>query len=161
MWLEIVCGMIVYKLFKCFFSDADDVLEVQSSDTNALFNVANKLEKLYGGKVYVGLRIPDADTGSRQNIDIVLVTKGEAVVISVKNFSGSVSISGDGSWVCEGEGRHKSERHPDPVEETKKQASILESYLEQRGVALPEGYLSCKVVLPNPKLQYVFKTYVL
>jgi hypothetical protein len=36
-------------------------------------------------------------------------------VISVKNFSGFVSISGDGSWVCEGEGRHKSERHPDPV----------------------------------------------
>lgn len=106
-------------LFTCFFSDDDDVLEVESSDTNALFNVANKLEKLYGGKVYVGLRIPDADTGSRQNIDIVLVTKGEAVVISVKNFSGSVSISGDGSWVCEGEGRHKSERHPDPVEETK------------------------------------------
>ncbi|KAG6750916.1 hypothetical protein POTOM_045431 [Populus tomentosa] len=159
MWLEIVCGMIVYKLFKCFFSDADDVLEVQSSDTNALFNVANKLEKLYGGKVYVGLRIPDADTGSRQNIDIVLVTKGEAVVISVKNFSGFVSISGDGSWVCEGEGRHKPERHPDPVEEIKKQASILESYLEQRGVALPDGYLSCKVVLPNPNLHTIHSGY--
>ena len=36
-------------------------------------------------------------------------------MISVKNFSGFVSISGDGSWVCEGEGRHKPERHPDPV----------------------------------------------
>eukprot|EP00258_Populus_trichocarpa_P022727 XP_024438746.1 uncharacterized protein LOC112323752 [Populus trichocarpa] len=159
MWLEIICCLIAYMLFTCFFSDDDDVLEVESSDTNALFNVANKLEKLYGGKVYVGLRIPDADTGSRQNIDIVLVTKGEAVVISVKNFSGSVSISGDGSWVCEGEGRHKSERHPDPVEETKKQASILESYLEQRGVALPEGYLSCKVVLPNPKLHTIRSGY--
>ncbi|CAK7333655.1 unnamed protein product [Dovyalis caffra] len=159
MWVEILCGLIVYKLFKCFFSDADDVLEVQSSDTNALFNVANKLEKLYGGKVYVGLRIPDADTGSRQNIDAVLVTKGEAVVISVKNFSGFVSISGDGSWVFEGEGRHKPDRHPDPVAETKKQVSILESYLEQRGVALPEGYLSYKVVLPNPKLHPIHSGY--
>lgn len=26
--------------------------------------------------MYVGLRIPDADTSSRQSIDIVLVTKG-------------------------------------------------------------------------------------
>ena len=35
-----------------------------------------RLEKLYGGKAYVGLRIPDADTSSRQDIDLVLLTKG-------------------------------------------------------------------------------------
>ena len=35
-----------------------------------------RLEKLYGGKAFVGLRIPDADTGLRQSIDMVLVTKG-------------------------------------------------------------------------------------
>lgn len=34
-----------------------------------------RLEKLYGGKAHVGLRIPDADTGTRKNVDIVLVTK--------------------------------------------------------------------------------------
>lgn len=34
-----------------------------------------RLEKLYGGKAYVGLRIPDADTGTQKNVDIVLVTK--------------------------------------------------------------------------------------
>ncbi|XP_030935021.1 uncharacterized protein LOC115960325 [Quercus lobata] len=150
MWVEIFCGLIIYKLFKCFFYD-DDVLDLESSDFTALFSVADRLEKLYGGKVYVGLRIPDADTGSRQNIDMVLVNKGEAVVISVKNISGFVSVNSDGSWVCEGGSKHKAERFPDPVAETKKQASILESYLEQRGVALPEGYFSCKVVLPNPK----------
>ncbi|XP_075648823.1 uncharacterized protein LOC142619567 [Castanea sativa] len=150
MWVEIICGLILYRLFKCFFYD-DDALDLESSDFNALFSVADRLEKLYGGKVYVGLRIPDADTGSRQNIDMVLVNKGEAVVISVKNISGFVSVNSDGSWVCEGGSKHKAERFPDPVAETKKQASILESYLEQRGVALPEGYFSCKVVLPNPK----------
>lgn len=150
MWVEIFCGLIIYKLFKCFFYN-DDVLDLESSDFTALFSVADRLEKLYGGKVYVGLRIPDADTGSRQNIDMVLVNKGEAVVISVKNISGFVSVNSDGSWVCEGGSKHKAERFPDPVAETKKQASILESYLEQRGVALPEGYFSCKVVLPNPK----------
>ncbi|KDP39533.1 hypothetical protein JCGZ_02553 [Jatropha curcas] len=159
MWIEILCGLIAYKLFRRFFSDDDDVLEIETSDTSALFNVANKLEKLYEGKVYVGLRIPDADTGSRQNVDMVLVTKGEAVVISVKNFSGFVSISGDGSWVCEGSSKHKAQRYPDPVEEAKKQSSVLESYLEQRGVSLPEGYLSYKVVLPNPKFWTVHSSY--
>lgn len=39
--------------------------------------------------------------------------------------------------------------------EVKKQASVLESYLEQRGVTLLEGNLSCKVVIPNPSFRYV------
>ncbi|KAJ4827666.1 hypothetical protein Tsubulata_017676 [Turnera subulata] len=159
MWIEILCGLIVYKLFRRFFSGDDELVDVETSNTNSLFLVANRLEKLYGGKAYVGLRIPDADTGSRQNIDMVLVTKREVVVVSVKNFSGFVSISGDGSWVCEGEGRHKPERHPDPIEEIKKQVSILESYLEQRGVALPEGYLSYKVVVPNPQFRTIHSGY--
>ncbi|XLR01080.1 hypothetical protein S83_067278, partial [Arachis hypogaea] len=38
------------------------------------------------------------------------------------------------------------------VAEARKQASIIESYLEQRGVDFSEGYISYKVVLPNPKL---------
>ncbi|KAK9272152.1 hypothetical protein L1049_002523 [Liquidambar formosana] len=149
MWAELLCGLVIYKLFRRFFYD-DDVLELDTSDSNSIFSVADRIEKLFGGKVYVGLQIPDADTGSRQNIDMVLVTKGEAMVISVKNISGSVSFDADGSWVCTGANKHKAERHPDPVVETKKQVAILESYLEQRGVALPEGYLSWKVILPNP-----------
>ncbi|KAM7280157.1 hypothetical protein ACFE04_007291 [Oxalis oulophora] len=155
MWFEIICGLVLYKLCKFFFGSDDDSLEIKDSDTNAVFSVAHRLEKLYGGKAYVGLRIPDADTGSRQNIDVVLVTKGEVVVISVKNFAGFLTINGDGSWSCEGGKRHKADRHPDPVAEVKQQTSVLESYLEQRGVALPEGYLSYKVVLPNPKLMSI------
>ncbi|GLT76659.1 hypothetical protein SLA2020_483080 [Shorea laevis] len=159
MWVEIICGLVIYRLFRRFFYD-DDILEVETSDSNALFAVANRLEKLYGGKAYVGLRIPDPDTGSRQTIDLVLVTKREAVVISVKNLSGIVSVSGDGSWVCEHEGRHRAERYPDPIVEVKKQASVLESYLEQRGVergvALPEGCFSYKVILSNPKFRTIY-----
>ncbi|CBI26485.3 hypothetical protein VitviT2T_024063 [Vitis vinifera] len=150
MWAELLCGLVIYRVLRYFFSD-DDVLEVENTDSGALFSVANKIEKLYDGKVYAGLRIPDADTGSRENIDMVLVTKGGAVVISVKNFSGIISIDADGSWVCNAGDRHKAERHPDPVAEAKKRVSILESYLEQRGVALPEGYVSCQVILANPK----------
>lgn len=36
-------------------------------------------------------------------------------MICVKNFSGFLSVSADGSWVCEMANRHKKERHPDPV----------------------------------------------
>ncbi|KAJ0078755.1 hypothetical protein Patl1_23723 [Pistacia atlantica] len=82
----------------------------------------------------------------------------EAVVVSVKNLSGIVSINRDGSWVCEGDHRHRSRQYPDPVAEAKKQASILEAYLEQRGVALPEGYFSYKVILPNPKFSSIYSS---
>lgn len=36
-------------------------------------------------------------------------------MICVKNISGFVSMSADGSWICEGDGRQKSEILPDPV----------------------------------------------
>ncbi|XP_023534697.1 uncharacterized protein LOC111796185 [Cucurbita pepo subsp. pepo] len=158
MFFEILCGFIAFRLLRRFFGQRDE-LEIETSDSNALFAVASRLEKIYSGKIFVGLRIPDADTGLRQSIDMVLVTKGEAVVVLVKNISGFVSVSADGSWICEGDGRQKSEILPDPVAETRRWASILESYLERRGVALPEGYLSWKVLLPNPKFRTVHSNY--
>ncbi|KAL4354077.1 hypothetical protein GQ457_06G014810 [Hibiscus cannabinus] len=139
MWVEIICGFFFYRLFRRFFYGSHDALDLETSGFNAIFSVANRLEKLYGGKVYVGLHIPDADTGSRQNIDIVLVTKGEAAVISVKNLAGFVSVNEDGSWTCDG---GRTVCHHDPVSEAKEQASVLESYIEQRGVSVPEGYFS-------------------
>ncbi|KAG5559052.1 hypothetical protein RHGRI_008839 [Rhododendron griersonianum] len=154
MWVEIICGLIIYQLFRRFFYD-DDVLDVETTDSDYLFSVAARLEKLYGGKAYIGLRIPDADSGSRQTIDMVLVTKGEAVVISIQNLSGFVSIDGDGSWVSAGRSSHKTDRRPDPVAEVKRQVAILESYLEQRGAPLPEGYLSCRVICPNPNFRAI------
>ncbi|KAF6140936.1 hypothetical protein GIB67_030147 [Kingdonia uniflora] len=154
MWIELVIGFVVYKLFRRFFYD-DQVFEIETTDSNALFLVATRIEKIYGGKVFLGLRIPDPDTGSRQNIDMVLVTNREIVVIAVKNFSRFEGIDADGSWKCPGENKHKIEKHPDPVLEVKKQAVILESYLEKRGISLPEGYLSGRVVLPNPNFRTV------
>ncbi|XP_050386221.1 uncharacterized protein LOC126802615 [Argentina anserina] len=153
MWFEIICGLIIYGLYKLFISDGDDVFDVETSDSTALFAVADRLSKLYpGGKVFVGLRIPDADTASPQHIDLLLLNKGEALVIAVKNMSGFISVKPDGSWVSESISKNKADHHPDPLAETKRQASILESYLEQRGAALPLGYLSCKVILSNPKV---------
>ncbi|VVB10676.1 unnamed protein product [Arabis nemorensis] len=155
MWVEILCGLVIYKLFRRFFYDDDEFSDVATSDSTALFSVAHRLEKLYGGKAYVGLRIPDADTASRQDIDVVLVTKGQVVVIAVKNLSGIVTVTSDGSWVCDGGKHHTTETYPDPLAEVKKQASVLESYLEQRGVTLLEGNLSCKVVIPNPNFRTI------
>ncbi|KAJ4909958.1 hypothetical protein Rs2_04579 [Raphanus sativus] len=153
MWVEIICALAIYKLVRLFFSN-DDFSDVETSDSTALFSVAHRLEKVYGGKAYVGLRIPDADTSSRQDIDLVLVTNGQVEVVGVKNLHGIVTVTSDGSWVCEG-GKHHHSTHtyPDPLAEVKKQASVLESYLEQRGVTLPEGSISCKVVIPNPNFR--------
>ncbi|CAN8238095.1 unnamed protein product [Cochlearia groenlandica] len=155
MWIEIICALVVIKLFHYLFFN-DDFSDVVTSDSTALFSVAHRFEKLYGGKAYVGLRIPDADTASRQDIDVVLVTRDEVLVIGVKNLSGIVTVNSDGSWVCEGgKHHHRTQTHSDPLSEVKKQASVLESYLEQRGVTLLEGNLSCKVVLPNPNFRTI------
>ncbi|PIM98423.1 hypothetical protein CDL12_29100 [Handroanthus impetiginosus] len=151
MWVALICGLVLCYLVKCLFYEDDTLLDLDSYHANALFTVAKRLEKLYrGSKVYVGVQIPDADSASRRNIDLVLVTNQEAVVISVKNVSGYVSTDQDGNWVCTGK-HHKTEHIPNPVAETKQLVSILEEYLEQRGVNLPEGYLSFKVICPNPK----------
>ncbi|KAK4362781.1 hypothetical protein RND71_018022 [Anisodus tanguticus] len=152
MLVELFCFLIVVIVLKYFFYD-DDVIDVGTSDFNALFTVAERLEKLYGGKAHVGLQIPDHDSASRQSIDLVLVTKREAVVVCVKNISGFVSVDKDGRWVCTG--GHKTERLPDPVAEAKQLVPVLESYLEQRGITLPEGYLSCKVICSNPNFRTI------
>ncbi|PIN23522.1 hypothetical protein CDL12_03770 [Handroanthus impetiginosus] len=155
MWVELICGLVLYRFVKRFFYGDDAHLDFDPSHFDDLFAVAKRLEKLYpGSKVYVGLRIPDPDTASRQNVDLVLVTNQEAVVMSVKNVAGFVSIDKDGNWVCTDKKNH-TERLPNPVAETKELVSILEEYLEQRGVALPEGYLSFKVLCPNPNFRSI------
>ncbi|KAG8381505.1 hypothetical protein BUALT_Bualt06G0128800 [Buddleja alternifolia] len=160
MLVPMICGLVLYGLAKIFFYQEDthrDSNDIDSSHSDALFDVAKRLEKLYKGssKVHVGLQIPDPDSASRQNIDLVLVTHREAVVISVKNISGVVSIDKDGNWMCTNDKNHTTETIPNPVMETKKLVSILEEYLEQRGVALPEGYLSFKVICPNPNFRSI------
>ncbi|KAL1539853.1 hypothetical protein AAHA92_24285 [Salvia divinorum] len=151
MFAELICGLVFYQIFKRFFFGDDAEFDLDSSCFNALSAVAKRLEKLYvGSKVYVGLQIPDPDSASRKNIDLVLVTNHEAIVISVKNVSGFVSVDKDGNWVCADRKNRRTERLPDPVAETEHLVSILEGYLEKRGVALPEGYLSYKVICPDP-----------
>ncbi|KAJ4958568.1 hypothetical protein NE237_025679 [Protea cynaroides] len=157
MWIELLCGLVFYRLIKRFFYE-DDIYEIESSDSDAKFVVASRIEKVYGGKVYIGLRIPDADSGTRQNIDMVVVTKREVVVITVKNYAGFVGIDADGTWVCTNDSKRKTERYPDPVAETKRRVAILESYLEQRGLTFPEGYVSGKVILPNPNCRMIHST---
>ncbi|KAJ8451390.1 hypothetical protein Cgig2_017781 [Carnegiea gigantea] len=153
MWIELLCGFVLYRVIRRHFRHDDGVDVIESSDFNTLFSVASRLEKLYRGKAYVGLRIPDPDSASRQNIDLVLVANGEAVVISVKNLAGFVSVNSDGSWVCLSEHQHKEAQHPNPVAEVMKQAAALEAYLQQRGMVIPEGFLSYKVIAPNPKFR--------
>ncbi|XP_020588679.1 uncharacterized protein LOC110030348 isoform X2 [Phalaenopsis equestris] len=151
MWVEILCGIVVYKIFRRFLLGEVEVPDFDAGSSNLYFAVASRLEKIYGGKAYVGLRIPDPETSSRQHIDVVLVTKREVMVVAVRNFSGFVLVGDGGDWVCTKDKKHKPETFPDPVLETARQVEVLQSYLELRGVSLPKGCLSAKVILPNPE----------
>ncbi|KAL6541417.1 hypothetical protein OROGR_010905 [Orobanche gracilis] len=153
MWVELICGLVLCRLVKRFFCEDSAVSDLDSSRFNSLFAVAKRLKQLNQGcKVYAGLRIPDPDSASRKDIDLVLVTNQEALVISVKNnVSGFVSIDKENNWVCRDGISHKTQHLLDPaVAETKKLVTVLEEYLQQRGVALPGGYLSFKVLCPSP-----------
>ncbi|XP_044477808.1 uncharacterized protein LOC123205063 isoform X2 [Mangifera indica] len=72
-----------------------------------------QIEKLYGGKAHVGLRILDPDTGS-------------------------VSINGDGSWVCEGQHGHRSQHYPDPLLHVSKFCTVL-VIIEVKACQFPSG----------------------
>jgi hypothetical protein len=80
MWVELICGLILFRLLKRYFYDYDDAdhLDVDSSspssDASVLFTVGDRLQNLYGGKCHVDLNIHDANSASRRNIDIVLIT---------------------------------------------------------------------------------------
>ncbi|KAJ3681696.1 hypothetical protein LUZ60_014269 [Juncus effusus] len=157
MWVEILCCLVLYKLFRRFIPDdlADDFLDVDCSHSDVLFSVASRLEKLYGGKCFVGLRIPDpdSDSGSRQHIDLVLVTNKEIMVVAVRNFAGFVQVGTDGNWTCVSHKNNAIKSHPDPVLEISSQIMTLQSYLEQRGALLPKGHITGRVILPNPNCQ--------
>ncbi|XP_057820432.2 uncharacterized protein LOC131033275 [Cryptomeria japonica] len=141
MWQLIICGVLIYKFVRFLISEEESGQELK-------FMVGSRLEKLYGGRVFYALRIPDEGSGTRQSIDIVLLTKRELSVIAIRNFAGILDAASDGSWSLRNS-KGQFEKIPNLVEETRIQAAILESYLERRGVILPAGYLSCKVILAN------------
>ncbi|KAK8945424.1 hypothetical protein KSP40_PGU006962 [Platanthera guangdongensis] len=149
MLVEIFCGVVFYTIFRRYFFGDADVPDVDARTSDLSFVVADRLEKIYGGKAYVGLRIPDSETSARQHIDVVLATKREVMVVAVRNFTGLV-VSEGGNWACIRDKKHKPEIFPDPVSEVARQTEILESYLELRGISLPKGCLMGKVILPNP-----------
>ncbi|XP_062200801.1 uncharacterized protein LOC133903433 isoform X2 [Phragmites australis] len=154
MWVEILCGLVAYKIIRRVFfahdGDPSYLADLDSSHSDLCFAVAARLEKLYAGRCFVGLRIPDPDAGARQHIDVVLVTKRELMVVAIKNFSGFVEVDKDGNWSCPSDKKRKQEIFPNPVLEVNRLAANLQSYLEQRGAKLPDGHIIGRVVLPNP-----------
>lgn len=146
MWFAVVFGVLIYKFMKGLITSREFGPDW---DSGIKLMVAKKLEKIYGGKAFHALRIPDIASGARQSIDMVLLTKRELSIIAVRNFSGILDVGADGGWTLKNS-KGQAEKIPNVVEETRNQAAILESYLERRGVVLPAGFLSCKVILTNP-----------
>ena len=67
----------------------------------------------------------------------------EAVVISVKNISGFVSVNSDGSWVCEGGSKHKAERFPDPVSHGSNYSFLVSEF------SILQAFLLLRMLLKN------------
>lgn len=42
MWVELLCGLVIYKIITRFFSEDEDDIAVESSDSTALFTVAER-----------------------------------------------------------------------------------------------------------------------
>ena len=57
--------------------------------------VQKELEKI--GRVSCAVRIPGCD-GKRSEIDLVLQTRNHIYLFEVKNWSGNVELTPDGSW---------------------------------------------------------------
>jgi len=146
MWFAVVFGVLIYKFMKGLITSREFGADW---DSGIKIMVAKRLEKIYDGKAFHALRIPDIASGARQSIDMVLLTKRELSIIAVRNFSGILNVGADGGWT-KINSKGQSEKIPNLVEETRSRAAILESYLERRGVVLPAGFLSCKVILTNP-----------
>eukprot|EP00252_Welwitschia_mirabilis_P018760 TRINITY_DN4189_c0_g1_i1.p1 TRINITY_DN4189_c0_g1~~TRINITY_DN4189_c0_g1_i1.p1 ORF type:complete len:325 (-),score=48.29 TRINITY_DN4189_c0_g1_i1:421-1395(-) len=150
MWFAVVVGFTIYKVLKgVFFDPSKEEIEGEQ-ESRLKISIAKKLEQLYGGEVFLGLRIPDASTGTRLAIDMVLLTKREASVILVKDFKGILDVGTSGCWSLTNF-KGQSESIPNLLEVAKHQASILEDYLERRGVQLHSGFMSYKVIFTNPK----------
>ncbi|XP_076935092.1 uncharacterized protein LOC143601607 [Bidens hawaiensis] len=156
MWMEFMIS--VYQLIRRFFFSNQQQQEavdlISKAPMLSLPYLLVLLQTLYRGKAYVALRIPDPDTASPQHIDLVHVTQRKVVVVYVVNKPVTVSVKGDGTWFFKYASNHKTEHLHDPVVEAKRQVAVIESYLEQRGVTLPEGNISYKIICPNPNFRY-------
>uniref|UniRef100_A0A0E0BE65 NERD domain-containing protein n=1 Tax=Oryza glumipatula TaxID=40148 RepID=A0A0E0BE65_9ORYZ len=154
MWVEILCGLLAYKIIRrVFFADSDDpahLADLDSAHSDLCFALASRLEKLYSARCFVGLRIPDPDAGERQHVDLVLLTNREVMVVAIHNISGFVEVDKDGNWTCPSDKKNKHGVIPNPVLQVNRLAANLQSYLEKRGAKLPDGHITGKIVLPNP-----------
>ena len=70
MWLALVCAFILYKLLRLFFGD-DDVLDVETSDFNALFAVAARLLSSFYSPFLVPSPSPGFCSSFRNDYDCI------------------------------------------------------------------------------------------
>ncbi|KAG0562417.1 hypothetical protein KC19_9G144300 [Ceratodon purpureus] len=124
----------------------DEDSESNRAGRLAELRVAKLFEGIPGVEVYQSLRIPDPEHRGRREIDIVLLTKRDLFVLEVKNWSGSINLNADGSWIhTRSDG--STVVHSNLLEDLNYRADLLESYIERRGTTLPAGFIQQKVFL--------------
>lgn len=133
----------------CFSSDENSEPDPDHADRLAKIRMLAALQGYPGIKVFGALRIPDTGHKEHKEIDLVILTKRKLCLVEVKSWAGIVKCEVDGSWcqMCEDGSLLK---HGNIVEEVKKRAALLESYLFRRGLKLPFSFIRCMVVIANP-----------
>ncbi|MCO5549330.1 hypothetical protein L7F22_002799 [Adiantum nelumboides] len=95
------------------------------------------------------LRIPDIGIENHKNVDLVILIKRKLFLVEVKYWLGKVKVDANGCW-CEKHEDGSLVRHGNVVEEVKKRAALLESYLLRRGLELPLNLVQSAIVLAHP-----------
>lgn len=99
--------------------------------------------------IYHSKRVP-TDSRSpkrgRYEIDLIVLTQKQISAIEIKNWSGSVQISGS-SWIQE---RRSGEKviHEDPLHKNQKKLESLCTFLETQNIRVPKAQIS-RVILWN------------
>eukprot|EP00245_Coleochaete_scutata_P006356 TRINITY_DN20780_c0_g1_i1.p1 TRINITY_DN20780_c0_g1~~TRINITY_DN20780_c0_g1_i1.p1 ORF type:complete len:408 (+),score=76.01 TRINITY_DN20780_c0_g1_i1:158-1381(+) len=101
-----------------------------------------------GVQFFQSVRIPDRVNRRRREIDFVILSRRELLVVEVKNWSGRVSMGADGRW-CQVRKNNSLRWCPNVLEETKEKAQLLMDYILCRGVTIPDKFIAPRVVLVN------------
>lgn len=106
--------------------------------------------KYKGVQCFVDKRVRSNKLNRRFEIDLIVLTKKQLHVIEIKNWSGQLVSRGD-EWIQIKRNGTES-ANPNLTTYNGQKAQVLREYLGGKGVSLPNGFISQKVVFMNANL---------
>jgi len=104
--------------------------------------------------VYSSTRVPRHNhRGRLYEVDLLILSRFGLTLIEVKHWTGGTGVLPDGRWEqipLNGERR----QHKDILSLLERKKKALHQYLSDRGITLPQGFLSTLVVFSNPRAYF-------